>query len=278
MPGEPEEFENIDEGNQDEELLLETEVDETDDGGEAADLDDDSVDLVLEGEEVEQVEETPAIRRLRERVRELNRENRQLRGAPVQVPKIEVGPMPTLEDPDVDWDSEKLSKKMEAWAERSVEAKRQQREDLERAENANKAWQVQLQKYEQNKAKLTVPGKDELEEEALSKLSQVQQAIIVKHPRNAEIILALGKYPKRLAALSGVSDPVDFTYAVSDLGRELKVSSKRRAPEPEGIVRGGGQISMMTGNKKLDQLEKEADRTGDRTKLVAYKRELKSKG
>lgn len=276
MPGEPENLNEQIIDDQGEELLLETEVEEEelnlDDGN------DGSVDLIIDGEEVEEVEETPAIKQMRERIRELNRENRQLRGAPAPVSKIEVGPEPTLEDPDVDYDTAKLVAKVKKWTALKLEAERQEQDELHRAENANKAWQTQLQKYEQNKAKLVLPGKDELEEEALSKLSQVQQAIIVKHPRNAEIMIALGKYPKRLAALSSVSDPVDFTFAVSDMARELKVSTKRKAPEPEGVIRGGASISMASGNKKLEALEKEADRTGDRTKLVAFKREMKSRG
>lgn len=278
MPGEPEDMDDeIIDTQDDDELLLETEEGdedtEQDDGGE------DEVDLELEGEDApSEADDTPVIRTLRKQLREEKRRNRELSTQPPQQAKIEVGPKPTMEDPDVDWDQDKFAEKMTGWLQSKHNAEQQQKAEEERAANTNKAWTAQLNKYEQAKARLMVPGKDELEEEALSKLSQVQQAIIVKHPRNAEIMMALGKYPKRLNAISAVSDPVDFTYAVSDMARELKVTARRKAPEPEGIVRGGGQLSMTPASKKLEQLEKEAERTGDRTKIREYRQALKAKG
>jgi hypothetical protein len=258
-----------------EELLLEEEAADEVDG---ADPDADETLIVLEGEDADEAEEeTPAIKRMRERIKELNRENRQLRGsATAPAPQIELGPEPTMEDDDVDWDQEKFKAKLSKWIADKAKHERQQEEAQTQAKKANEAWEAQLAAYERKKAALSVPGKEELEEEALSKLSQIKQAIIVKHPNNAAIMIALGKYPKKLAAVAAIEDPVDFAYAIADIGRELKVTARRKAPEPEGIVKGDARVAVGNESKRLAQLEREAERTGDRTQLLRFKKQMKA--
>lgn len=257
------------------ELLLETEVDDSaaDDDGDIS-LDEETV-ISLEGEEANDVEETPVIKHLRTQLREKSRRVRELETATQTAkPKVEIGPEPTLED--CDYDGDLFKQRLEAHFRAKTQIEKDEADAKASAAQAEAAWQATLAKYEQAKAKLAVPGKEEAEEEALSKLSKIQQAIIVKHPQNAAIMIALGKYPKRLAAVSAINDNVDFTYAIGDMARELKVTARRKAPEPEGIARGSAPLSGATAqrDKQRNAILDKMAKGGDVTKLRAQLRQL----
>jgi hypothetical protein len=107
-------------------------------------------------------------------------------------------------------------------------------------------------------------------------LNDVQQAVIVKAADNPALVLySLGKHPAKLAELSQITDPLKMAAAVARLEGGLKVMPKRKPPEPEEIASGTASVSHGK-DKELERLEKEAERTGDRTKLIAYKARQKS--
>jgi hypothetical protein len=55
------------------------------------------------------------------------------------------------------------------------------------------------------------------------------------------------------------------------------VVKKRKAPAPDRAQSGSGAMPIDS-DKQLEKLEAEAEKTGDRTKLIAYKKKLKAKG
>jgi hypothetical protein len=110
-------------------------------------------------------------------------------------------------------------------------------------------------------------------------LSQVQAAILIKAPENtAALTYALGRHPQKLATIAAISDPIEFTAALVKLEGTMKnVKRTRTPPEPDRPERGSGRIATAT-DKELERLEKEAAQTNDRTKVVAYRKKLKSQG
>ena len=269
---------------EDEELVLETEDElegeeiEGDDqdadtsGDDEGEEDADEVSFADEAED-EEAEETPLVKRLRAELRARTKELSQLR-RPVTPEVIEVGEKPTLEG--CDYDPDRYEADLDAWKDRKAKAEKQAADAEAESAKVQKEWREKIASYEKKKAELRVPDKAEAEADALAALSQPQQAVIVKYADNpAALIIALGKSPKKLEALSAMNDLAQFTFTVAKLEKELKVG-KKKAPEPEGIVRGAAPLSH-TADKHLEKLEREAARTGDRTAVVRYKAEMKKK-
>jgi inosine/xanthosine triphosphate pyrophosphatase family protein len=108
-------------------------------------------------------------------------------------------------------------------------------------------------------------------------LNQTQQGIIVQGADDpALLVYALGKNPKKLQELSSISDPVDFAFKLAKLEAQLKVTNKK-APSPETRVKGAKTgVSSGSSDKVLERLRNEADKTGDYTKVLSYKKKLQN--
>ena len=66
-----------------------------------------------------------------------------------------------------------------------------------------------------------------------------------------------------------------FSFAVAKLETQLKVTN-RKAPPPEKTVKTGtGRASAV--DSTLERLREEAAKTGDMTKVIAYKRQQRAK-
>ena len=57
----------------------------------------------------------------------------------------------------------------------------------------------------------------------------------------------------------------------------MKVTNRKAAPPPEKTVRGNGAVSG-TVDSQLERLRAEAEKTGNYTKVNAYKMQLRNKG
>jgi hypothetical protein len=108
----------------------------------------------------------------------------------------------------------------------------------------------------------------------LEALSVTQQGIILQGAQNpAVLVYALGKNSNKAKELAGITDPVQFAFAVAKLETQLSVT-KKQAPPPEKRINGNG--SLGTSNAQLDRLREEAARSGDFTKVIAFKKQLKN--
>jgi hypothetical protein len=222
---------------------------------------------------------------LRKRYRELSRKAQQLeaqlqQGQPHQPQAPTLRAKPSLEGHE--YDAEKYEADLEKWYAEKREAERQQ-EAHEAArrqvvEAQQKAVQAVQEKYVASRSALKVRDFQEAEDEVVANLSEWQRGIAVKAKQPAELVYALGKNPKKLAELASIKDPVEFAFAVADLRREVKVTTRKATnkPAPETTVRGGS--SGATPKATLERLEAEADRTGDRSKVIAYKRQQRLAG
>lgn len=270
-------------------IEINTDVDDADDETNAVSADegddeDDSEEVVISiGEEAppqeEEVRAPEWVRELRKSNREKEKRIRELEAklstAETETKPVTLGKKPTLED--CDYDSEEYENKLAAWYESkreydAAEASAQAQRDAE-----TKAWQDKLSAYEKAKASLKVRDYEDAEAFALDTFNVTQQGIVLQGSDNpALIIYALGKNAKRAKELASINDPVKFAFAVAKLETQLKVTNRKAAAAPERtIATGGGRISGSV-DSTLDRLREEALKTGDMSKVMAYKRSKKT--
>lgn len=242
--------------------------------------DDEEAEVVIGFGDEEPASETDTglVRQLRTVIEDKNRELRELRSAQPPAKPVEAGPKPTLSDEGIDYDEEKFESALSDWMQRKAKADEAAAQENRGAEQVRQHLDQRLERIAADKAKLKFPDTDLMFETVGKTLSKEQIAPLIMTAKNAAaLIYALGKSPERLNRLKAIDNPFELAVAVSELEKELKVTTRRRAPEPEGVTRGTAPLSIGK-DKQLERLEKEADRTGDRTKLIAYRKQLNSKG
>lgn len=230
--------------------------------------------------EPETTPESNPIRQLREERRRLERENRELqeklRAKDAPPPEIALGPKPKLEDHD--YDADKFELALQDWVEKKRQADEKAAQAQAEARAKEEAWQAKLAEYGQAKAKLKVPDYEDAEERVQSLFSVTQQGVMIAGAENpALLVYALGKHPAKAKELAAITDPVKFAFAVAKLETQMKTTTKARPapPAPETPMRSTAPTRSAV-NATLERLRDEADRTGDRTKVAAYMRQLKA--
>jgi hypothetical protein len=246
------------------------------DGDETEGEDDDDV-ISFAGARVADEDEPEGMRNLRTAYREERRKREELE-AKIAPPVEQVGPEPTLDDEDVQWDEAAFKAKYAKWTADKAKADQAGAAQRQQAEAAQKEWQDDLATYETQKASLKVRDYDAAEDRVVSSLSETQHALLIQASNNkAALKYALGKNPEKLADLAKITNPVKFTAAVARLDMETTVQKRRPTTQPESAVRGSAGFTKG-GDKKLERLEREAAASNDRTELIAYKRELRKAG
>jgi hypothetical protein len=219
------------------------------------------------------------VKNLRKSYRELQREKRELEEKLKMVlPATETNPVdpgrkPTLEA--CDYDSDKFENELAGWFERKRQADEAAAKQRSKQQAEQESWQKKLEGYNQSKTGLKVSDFQDAEETVLESLSVTQQGIILQGAQNpAVMVYALGKNPKKAKELAEITDPVKFAFAVAKLETQLSVTSRKALPPPEKRITSNG--SLDTSSVQLDRLRDEAARSGDFTKVIAYKKQLKN--
>ena len=213
------------------------------------------------------------VRELRKQNRETQRRNRELEeqlkavsGAPIKT--ADLGAKPKLED--FDYDAEKFGAELEAWHERKRTADEAARTKKQADDAATAAWQAKLAAHNEAKAKLKVKDYEDAEAAVQTSFSVTQQGIILQGSDNSALLVyALGKNPKKAKELASITDPVKFAFAVAKLETQVK-ATPRKAPPPESKLSGSASLAG-TVDSTLERLRTEAEKTGDYTKVTAYK-------
>lgn len=218
------------------------------------------------------------VRELRKSHRELQRRNRELEEK-VKVTAVEqppaVGKKPTLED--LDYDAERYEAALSSWYDQKRRADEAAAKAREAVAAQDRAWQSKLDAYGKAKAELKVRDYEDAEHFAQETFSVTQQGVMLQGAENpALVIYALGKNPAKAKELSSITDPVKFAFAVAKLESQLKVTPRKAPPPPERAVRGTAPVSG-TVDSALERLREEAARTGDMSKVMAYRRQQKAK-
>jgi hypothetical protein len=247
---------------------------------EAEDEDDGEDDVVVSiGEESppqeEEVRAPTWVRELRKSNREKERKIReleaQLNTAATENKPVTLGKKPSLEE--CDYDSEEYEKKLTGWYEDKLLYDAAESKAVAQRDAEAKSWQGKLDSYAKARASLKVQDYEDAEAVALEAFSVTQQGIVIQGSDNpALIIYALGKNAVRAKELSSITDPVKFAFAVAKLETQLKVTNRKASASPERTISsGGGRISGSV-DSTLDRLRDEALKTGDLSKVMAYKR------
>lgn len=209
-------------------------------------------------------------RKHRETVKELESTKKRLETLTAEPKPAELAKKPTLED--YDYDADRFETALAGW----FEAKRKLDEEAAKAKAAEEAqaadWQAKLDSYGKAKDELKFRDFEEAEAEAMEAFNVTQQGIIVHGSDNpALVVYALGKNPEQRKKLMTISDPVKFAFAVAKLEAQLKVTNRKAAPPPEKVVTGTARVAGAI-DSTLERLRAEAEKTGDYTKVMQYKR------
>lgn len=244
--------------------------------------------VVLIGEEApEDDEEKPDapgwVKKVRKVNRKLESENKKLRkeleqrssAAPQAEPPIEVGEKPTLKS--AGYDDKKYEQALTEYYERKRKAEEQEAKKSREQEEVQKKWQERQAQYAAKKTEHSFKDYEDAEELVSNTFSVTQQGIIIQGAEDSALVVyALGKNPKKLEELAKETDPVSFAFKVAKLESQLKVQNKK-APAPEKRVPGKSGGLSGSEDKTLERLRKEAEKTGDYTKVTKYKRDKKRK-
>lgn len=216
------------------------------------------------------------VKELRKQARELARENRELKQAQQAAQQQAaaapaVGERPTLEG--CDFDAEVYAEKLLAWNDAKRKADAEAEAARKEQEAAQEAWNQKLTAYKAAGAQLKVADFADAEAVVQDTFSPTQVGIIVNGADNAaHLVYALGKNPAKAKELAAIKDPVKYAFAVAKLETQLKVTPRKAPPAPERKV-GGSASGATSVDNTLARLEAEADKTGDRSKVIAYKRQ-----
>jgi hypothetical protein len=220
-----------------------------------------------------------ALKRLRELAAEKSRE---ARVATARLAQLEAGSTPNTAMPkkptfeECGFDEAVYDKQIEEWVLAKAEAeKRAATQEAER-QKGEQDYNDRLKRYTESKQVLRVPDYEEAEDVVRRSLSTQQQAIIIRNAAEPEkFVYALGRSKKALGELASIMDLDRFAYRVAKLEGEIVV--KKKGPPPvESRLPGGSAATVGTGSLKnqLAAAEKDAERTGDRSKVIAIKRQM----
>ena len=262
--------------------VIETELEES---GEINSEVEDVFKVEIEGEPSEDEPEEVALKKEPSWLRNLRKENRELKKQlkantqPESNDKaLTLPPKPKLDDPDIDYDTDKFESKLTEWHEQKRKVDEVEAEKASKVKEDQRVWENKVSKYNEGKLKLPVKDIDEIEDVVKSSLSIAQQSIIIQGASNpALLVYALGKNKATLDRIASIKNPIEFTWALSKLEDKLK-TSKSKKPEtlPEKTISGSAG-KVKSSDSKLEKLRSEAEKTGNYTKVNAYKRELRGK-
>lgn len=231
--------------------------------------------------EEEEVKQAPEwVRNLRKENRDKERRIKELESklnAPKEADKpLQLSVKPSLDQ--FDYDAEKYEAALEVWYETKRMIEHKENEAKVNAEKQQQQWNETLKAYEAKKTQLKVKDFADAESVVTDTLDETKQGIILHAAKDpALLVYALGKNPKRVRELASINDPVKFAYMIGGLEKELKVTNRKAPPPPpEKRVKGTAPLSG-TVDSTLERLREEAARTGNMSKVMAYKRQLKNK-
>lgn len=189
------------------------------------------------------------------------------------VPKL--GPRPTMADHD--YDEEAYGAALDKWYADKKSVDDHEAEQRRKVEDTQREVDRLNDSYRDASTKLRVPDFKAAEDAVKDGLTDAQRGIILHGADDpAKLVYVLGKYPEELKKLASIANPVKFAFAVAKLERDVKVTPRKDKPAPESVV-GGGSASKAGSNAQLERLRAEAEKTGDYSKVVAFKAAQRAK-
>jgi hypothetical protein len=207
--------------------------------------------------------------------RRLERELEEVR-AQLPKPAPTLGAKPTLDQ--YDYDETRFSEAYDNWMEQKAAMDAADRQKLDEQRKQQDEIENFKKSYKTRADALGVSDFQESEAEVGAMLNQTQSGLLMRGADDpAALVYALSKSPAKLIELSHITDPVKFTVAVAKL--EIALSARkttRPAPEPRVSSERSATGHSASGSQ-LEKLRDEAARTGDYSKVVAYKKQMATK-
>lgn len=269
------------------ELLLTDEVEPGDEAAERSDDDETDTNVNDEAEEEEEVlvfgdatdeepDDSGLVKHLRDELKRARKEAAEARKAAPAEEAIDPGPKPTLAD--CEYDEEEFDRRYDKWREDTAKAEQKKTQATAASDEEIQRFQAKLNRINEERTALNRPDSEEAFDTVRAALSVAQQTALIEavdDGNTAKLIYALAKNPDKLTAIAGEGNIVRFIKEVTKLEGQLKMVKRRKAPEPEQVQRGSAKPSSASADKKLEKMEKEAEKTGDRTALIRYRKTLK---
>lgn len=230
-----------------------------------------------EGEEIDPAQDTPLVKKLREQLREAQKKaHRASPSADASDPEPVIPAEPNADS--LGWDIDKLEAANKEYLKACREHAAWEVREAERKAAHERIQNEQAKRIEQQRNGLGVSDYEARAALVKERLTEQQLAVLIEGADNpARIIYALGRSETRLDELAGMASLAKFAARLGQMEKEIRVT-KRSPPAPESRVSGGNASVAIGGtDKELERLEREADRTGDRTKIIQYKRQLKQR-
>jgi hypothetical protein len=210
---------------------------------------------------------------LRKDHRELVKENRKLKKQFEEKQAAHVPEKPTLQG--CDYDESRYDAELVKYYDAQNKVKKQKEVEEQEKRTVQERYEARLAEYNSLKGELKAPNYEEIESEVIDGLSVEQQNILLMHTNNpAQVVYALGKHPDQLEKLVQIKDPYAYTAELVRIESKLKVNKRRTAPEPDEGLTGSG--AKVNADKQLEKLRKEAQKTGDFSKVLRFKKELRN--
>ena len=192
--------------------------------------------------------------------------------------EIELPKKPKIEDFNYDEDAHETA--LDNWYSQkqkieSVKQTKQQQIEQQKAEFNNK-----LHAYNENIAKLNIdrPKFNEAENVVKDLFTIEQQNLMLLYADNpTKLIYALGRDEDIAEELAGINDKAKFLVAIAKHEEKIKMKTTKTVPPAERKVNAGANVPAVSADKKLDALLLEAEKSGNYTKYIAYKKTIKGK-
>ncbi len=230
-------------------------------------------------EESKQDESAPKwVKEVRKKNRELLREIKELKAK--QQPQTNTNDLvlekkPTLAD--FEYDEEAFENASNKWHEKKIKIDNLKQEQEQAQTKQKEYWNNRLIAYNNEAQTLKVNNFSEREEVVKQIFDLKQQGIILETADNpASLIYALGGDEDLAEEIANETNPVKFIARIAKLEEKLKMNKTKTAPPaPEKKIT--GNVPVTNQAKTLEKLRIEADKTGNYTKLLAYKKQMKGK-
>jgi len=230
-------------------------------------------------EDEEKIKSSSAWVRLRKEKKEAETHARELEARLSQLQSPVEQSRPILEKPTLagcEWDPDMYEQALLNWSEIQLEQRQVQAQARQKEQAQQQEWNNTLAAYNDAKAKIPLKDFEDSEDEVAKNLNVNQQGLVIKYARDpAKLIYALGKNKTKLDELKAINDPIRFAIELNNIEVQMKVQTRKPPPPETKISAGTGR--MESTDAHLEKLRAHAEKTGNFTDVVAYKRKLSAK-
>lgn len=220
-------------------------------------------------------EETPVIRTLRKQLREAQKELKAAKREQAAPAANDPGPRPKLED--FDYNEDRFAEGLTEWTAKKAMFRAEQDKAKATQDAIHADFQEAVSRFEESKAEFAAHDFDAVESSVREVLGVEKMTVLVDTSTDAaKVLYALGKNPAQMERLASIKNPFRFAAEIGRL--EGKIRMKSSAPKPPAPEhRPANTSAAASPDKTLDRLREEARKTGDFTKVLAFRAQMKAK-